>query len=170
MSDEWTVRLATRDDLDDVVRILNEAGARLADRGLDQWGHDWMPHDRMARMIARSETYVVHSSDTGALEATVTLSPDPGPFWSEAEREQQAVYLGKLARSDGATPGVGTWVMNCWVPRWAKENGYEVIRLDAWFTNHELHEYYASRGWTYVRHEDVPGNKSGALFEKKVGL
>lgn len=168
MSPKWTVRIAEEDDLDGVVNILNQAGARLADKGLDQWGREWMPASRMAKMIARSETYVVHGSESGHLEATVTMSPDPGPFWTEEERGQQAIYLGKLARSNDATPGVGTWVMNSWAPAWAAANGYEVIRLDAWATNPALHEYYSSRGWTYVRHESIPGNKSGALFEHYV--
>lgn len=168
MSPRWTVRLADEDDLCGVVRILNEAGARLADRGLDQWGRGWMPPSRMSQMISRSETYVVYAEDTGHLEATVTMSPDPGPFWTASERGQKAVYLGKLARSDSAQSGVGTWVMNCWAPEWAADNGYEVLRLDAWSTNPGLHEYYASRGWTYVRHESVAGNKSGALFERYV--
>ncbi|MGI5122738.1 hypothetical protein ACQEU5_24795 [Marinactinospora thermotolerans] len=163
----WTVRLATADDLDDVVRVLNEAGARLAERGLDQWGHNWMSHYRMAVMIDRHETFLVHDT-TGHLDATVTLSEDPGPFWTPEERSERAIYLGKLARTDDAAPGVGEWVLKEWAPRWAAAQGYDVIRLDAWFTNRELHDYYRSRGWTYVRHEQVPGNRSGALFELRI--
>ncbi|MGW8527013.1 hypothetical protein [Nocardiopsis sp. NPDC055824] len=161
------MRQATLEDLDDVVRILNEAGNRLAEKGYDQWGRGWMPHSRMAAMIERGETFVVHNG-AGHLDATITMAPDPGPFWLPEERAERAVYLGKLARADDATPGVGEWTMNVWAPAWARKQGFEVIRLDAWATNPDLHAYYRSRGWKYVRTERVEGNKSGALFELRL--
>src|SRR5699024_7786081 len=117
MIDGWPVRLADKDDLDDVVDILNESGARLALRGLDQWGHNWMPAERMAPMIDRKEVYVAYRA--GRAVATVALSEDPGPFWTPEERAERVIYMGKLARRDNAPSGVGVWMMNVWVPGWA---------------------------------------------------
>ena len=157
------MRKATGDDIETVTRILNEAGGRLADAGLDQWGHGWMPESRMAPMIQRGETYV--AIQDGRAVATVTLSEDPGPFWTPDERAERTIYMGKLARLTEAPSGIG--VMNVWVPGWAWENGYDVVRLDAWRTNPSLHRFYSTRGWRYVRTEEVHLNKSGVLFERK---
>lgn len=164
MIDGWPVRLADKDDLDEVVNTLNESGSRLALRGLDQWGHNWMPAERMAAMIDRKEVYVAYRA--GRVVATVALSEDPGPFWTPEERAERVIYMGKLARRDNAPSGVGVWMMNVWVPGWAWEHGYDVVRLDAWRTNPGLHEFYRSRGWKYVRTETAPDNKSGVLFER----
>ena len=161
----WPMRLATEDDLPAVVDTLNEAGARLETRGLDQWGAGWMPTERMAAMVARKEVYV--ASEGGRIIATVALAEDPGPFWTASERTERVIYMGKLARRDDAPPGVGVWVMNAWVPDWAWEHGYDIVRLDAWRTNPALHRYYLDRGWRHVRTETVAGNKSGALFERR---
>ena len=46
-------------------------------------------------------------------------------------RAERVVYMGKLARRDNAPSGVGVWMMNVWVPGWAWEHGYDVVRLDA---------------------------------------
>ena len=162
--DGWPMRLAETDDLPAVVDTLNEAGGRLALRGLDQWGHNWMPSERMAVMIDRKEVYVAISA--GQIIATVALAEDPGPFWTPEERAERVIYMGKLARRNDAPPGVGKWIMNVWVPGWAWEAGYSIVRLDAWRTNPALHDFYRLRGWRYVRTETVPGNKSGALFER----
>ena len=72
MIDGWPVRLADKDDLDEVVNTLNESGSRLALRGLDQWGHNWMPAERMAETIRRvlasqAGATVVHGVSTGSL-------------------------------------------------------------------------------------------------------
>lgn len=160
----WALRLATQDDIEAVVTILNEAGARLADRGWDQWGRGWMPTERVAAMVARQETHVAYKS--GRVIATVTLSEDPGPFWTAEERAERVIYMGKLARSDDAPRGIGEWIMNVWVPGWAYAQGYDVVRLDAWLTNPDLHQFYRDRGWRYIRTETVPGNRSGVLFER----
>lgn len=161
---DWKMRAATPADAPTVTHILNEAGARLEDSGFDQWGRGWMPESRMRPMIGRGETYVAVAD--GRAVATVTLSEDPGPFWTAEEREDQAVYMGKLARLNDAPRGIGAWIMNSWVPWWARENGYDVVRLDAWRTNTGLHQFYADRGWSFVRTEAVSGNKSGALFQR----
>lgn len=163
--DGWLMRAATGDDIETVTHILNEAGGRLEDAGLDQWGHGWMPQSRMAAMIHRGETYI--AIEHGRAVATVTLSEDPGPFWTPEERQERAIYMGKLARLSDAPQGIGIWIMNVWVPGWAWENGYDMVRLDAWRTNKGLYRFYANRGWRYVRTEEVPGNWSGQLFERR---
>ncbi|MFC7331476.1 GNAT family N-acetyltransferase [Marinactinospora rubrisoli] len=156
-------RLATPADLSDVVQLLNDAADRLADRGVDQWRRGWMTADRMRKMIAKGETFIVE--DDGKAVATFSLSTIPDPdFWTPEEQSDPALYLAKLAR-DKDSQGVGEWALN-WALRHAARSGYNRVRLDAWASNHDLHEYYRSRGWRHLRTMLVPGRKSGALFEK----
>ncbi len=164
MIDAWPVRVATPDDLEVVVKLLNQSGSRLANAGYDQWGHDWMTTSRMATYIERREAYVAHTG--GEILATVSFSKDPGPFWTDYERSEPAIYMGKLARADTAPRGIGDWLANVWGLGWAYQQGYTKVRLDAWRANPDLHAWYDTRGWTYVRTEVVDGNASGVLYER----
>ncbi|HLU98904.1 MAG TPA: GNAT family N-acetyltransferase [Thermobifida alba] len=151
-----------------MVRLLNEAGSRLEQRGLDQWGEGWMTPDRMAPMIAAGETFVVDDG-AGHLLATVSLSTTPDQdFWTTAEQQQPALYLSKLARANEVA-GVGEWTLDQAVTHAARA-GYPRVRLDAWATNERLHEYYRRRGWRHLRTMDVEGRRSGALFERPTGV
>lgn len=159
----WRVRAATAADVEAVVDLLNEAGARLASRGLDQWGVGWMNCQRMLPMIERGQTWLA-DDDSGVPFVTVSLSEEPDPdFWTPEEQKTPALYMNKLA---SRVRGAGEWAMK-WALHHASTLGYEVVRLDAWATNTRLHEYYRARGWTHLRTMHVPGRRSGALFEKK---
>ncbi|ASO21073.1 hypothetical protein AHOG_17240 [Actinoalloteichus hoggarensis] len=42
------------------------------------------------------------------------------------------------------------------------------LRLDAWKTNADLHQYYLNQGFFYMGTVHIPGRRSGALFERPV--
>lgn len=160
------MRQAEEDDVDAVVGLLNEAGGRLADRGLDQWGRHWMSRDRIGPMVETGETWLAEEAN-GVPAVTVSLSTFADPdFWTPAETMIPALYLSKLA---SRVRGAGSWAIE-WALCHAGELGYEVVRLDAWATNEGLHDYYRGRGWTHLRTMEVPGRRSGALFEQKTTL
>lgn len=158
---QWTMRAATEADVEAVVELLNEAADRLHARGISQWSPGWMTTGRMAPMINRGETWMVHDGK-GRLAATVSLSPDAdSDFWRPDETTTPALYLNKLASRQS---GSGAWAVE-WARHYAGSLGYPVLRLDAWATNEELHAYYRRQGWTHLRTMQVPGRNSGALFE-----
>ncbi len=163
MSTPWSVRQAGQEDLANVVTLLNEAAERLHSRGVEQWGPGWMTNERMAPAVSRGEVFLVKERD-GDPVATVTLHETPDvDFWSPEEQKENALYLGKLARSDDE-PGVGTWLLR-WCVDHAAQLGYRRVRLDAWATNQRLHEYYQLNGWTHLRTVSLPWRQSGGLFE-----
>ncbi|WP_116247738.1 GNAT family N-acetyltransferase [Nocardiopsis sp. FIRDI 009] len=157
----WIIRAATENDLTAVVELLNEVADDLAARGISQWSPGWMSGHRMLPMIQQGETWVAHDAD-GQLAATVSLSTAAdSDFWSAEEQATPALYLNKLASRQS---GAGAWAIE-WALRYAGALGYPVVRLDAWASNEQLHEYYRRRGWTHLRTMRVPGRNSGALFE-----
>jgi hypothetical protein len=50
----------------------------------------------------------------------------------------------------------------------AEMRGASVLRLDCSRTNDRLHRYYHDHGFDRVAIVEVPGRKSGALFEKRI--
>lgn len=156
--------MASADDVQDVVDLLNEVAQDLHDRGVDQWSPGWMSQGRVRPMIQRGETWVVH--DDGHLVATASLSEKADPdFWTPAEQGTPALYLAKLA---SRRRGAGAWAAQ-WSIEHARSLGYEVVRLDAWRSNEKLHSWYRDQGWRHLRTMDVPGRFSGALFEHPTG-
>ena len=159
-----TIRLATADDISDVIGLLNSASDWLKGRGSDQWGRGFGP-DRIGPMVDRREVYIAREVD-GTPIATGAMSPNgDADFWTEGELSENARYLNKVttARSH-AGRGLGTMLFR-WLVNRASEQGAAVVRLDAWRTNFALHAYYRRTGWEYVRTVELPHRRSGAHLE-----
>lgn len=60
--------------------------------------------------------------------------------------------------------GVGAWLIREAADE-AARRGKRSLRLDAWTTNTQLHDYYRRQGFRLVR---IDGGNSGALFERAV--
>ncbi len=158
------IRPALPTDLSDVMWLLDLRVAWLAERGLDQWSTSggWRP--KMLRSIQAGEVWIAHDKEFPV--ATVTLSRGgDADFWTAEELTDDAVYLSKLATNpDYKGKRIGATVL-AWARNHAARIPVSVLRLDAWRSNSELHQYYLSQGWRHVRTEVVEGRKSGTLFE-----
>ncbi|GAA4522815.1 hypothetical protein GCM10023191_102270 [Actinoallomurus oryzae] len=159
-----TIRPAIADDLDDVLALLNASSRWLSDRGLDQWGNGFGP-DRIGPLIDRREVYIVHDGDTPVATAAASADGDTD-FWTSDELAENALYLSKVTIArDRAGRGLGTTLFR-WLVDQAARNGVDLVRLDAWRTNRNLHDYYEQTGWSYVRTAERKHRRSGALFQR----
>jgi hypothetical protein len=159
-----TIERAGIGDLDDVLGVLNMAAAELHRKGLDQWPHGFTA-DRIYPYVANAEMWLVRDGN-GRPAATIRAAADADPdFWTPAEAAELAQYVSKMARTPDAKPGTGTMLLR-WITDRAAQLGYSWVRLDAWRTNTGLHQYYADRGWTWLRTVAAPGRQSGALFQR----
>jgi hypothetical protein len=165
------IRRAAHADLHTVLEILRSAADWLHARGYDQWpdGSPSLSPARISAQIGRGEFWLASSGREPV--ATFAVSPDGDPdFWTAAELAEHAVYLSKAAvvpRCVGQRIGE---LGQRWVGDRAARQGARWLRLDAWRTNHDLHRYYLQRGWTQLRTADVPGRRSGALFQRPAVL
>jgi GNAT superfamily N-acetyltransferase len=159
-----TIRLATGDDLDEVLALLNQAASWLHSRGLDQWPGGFGA-DRIAPLLDRGEVYLLHE-DTAAI-ATVTVSRrGDTDFWTPAELAEPALYIAKLAVArDHAGNQLGELILR-WTVDLAARQHLTWARLDAWRTNHQLHSWYRRIGWQQVRTVPLPHRNSGTLFQR----
>ena len=163
-----TIRLAAAADLDDVLTLLNETSAWLKSRGLNQWGNGFGP-ERIGPMVNRREVYIVHDGDTPIATAAASMEGDTD-FWTPAELDDNAIYLSKVTVArDRTGEGLGEMLFRWLVDRAARD-GIDLVRLDAWRTNGDLHAYYEQTGWTYLRTVEREHRRSGALFQKPAAL
>jgi GNAT superfamily N-acetyltransferase len=160
-----TIQLASHNDVNDVLKLLNEAASWLHTQGFDQWPNGFSAQ-RIAPIIDRGEMFIVRT-ESGHPAATVAVSSNgDADFWTVNELAEPAHYVAKLATSRTvASSGLGELLLRWTVDRAARQ-GMDWVRLDAWRTNSRLHDYYRRAGWAYIRTEEVAHRRSGALFQR----
>lgn len=166
-----TVETVAPDRLDPVIDVLNQAAARLAALGVDQWpAHFHADGGRriadLRRRAGRGEVFLI-ADDTSPL-GTVCVSrdadPDFAPFWPSGT-VADAVYLYRMAVADTARGGgIGDVMLNL-ARDLARIHGVRWVRADCSRTNTALHAWYRRKGFEHVATAEVPGRKSGALWQ-----
>jgi hypothetical protein len=163
-----TVANATLEDLDLIVAFRIEASRWLGRLGTDQWA-DPFPRTGidLRRSIMAHESWIVWDRSTPAATITVTTWGEP-ELWTADELNEPAIYPHKLtvARAYGGTE-LGAEIMD-WVGGRGYDLGKRWVRLDAWDSNHALHDYYRRHGFEFVRVANRP--PSGALFKRPTAL
>lgn len=165
----------TPDQLPDVLTVLNQAAARLTSRGIEQWPADFEQDGgkrvtALRQRIDRAEVHLLRAGDTREPLGTISLSliadPDFVSGWPTDERDGAYVY--RMATADRARGMELGRRMLGWASVRALCWGRSYVRLDCSRTNHALHDYYRSLGFSHVDTVHVEGRKSGALFERGV--
>jgi GNAT superfamily N-acetyltransferase len=145
-------RVATADDLDDVLDILNDAARWLASRGINQWRVDGFPRSLVAGDIARDEVYVARLDHRAV--GTFTLQWSDEAFWPGAAGE--AGYVHRIAVRREAR-GLGVELHKA-AERATVAAGRKLLRLDCYAGNHALCGYYERAGFVHRADIEVHGS------------
>jgi GNAT superfamily N-acetyltransferase len=173
MSDTFSIRRATVEDMSVIIGMIDEASAWLATKGTDQWARPWpskIARDaRVWRGINGRSTWI--AEDQGEPVATITYKQNGNQnLWFAGERCDPAVYACRLVVSrkragDDIGAALIDWAgyraLQAWKAQW--------IRIDVWTENTALHRYYEKHGFEPVRicEFNAPGSTpSAALFQK----
>jgi len=136
------------------MKWRHERVAWLASHGRDQWSIP-LPRSAVAATVLSGQTWMVWESEEHV--ATITLTAytyldelwkpdrDPEALWHTDDDPADALYAAKMI-VPGIRSGKG---LGAEMLRWAAGRAYDAgltwLRLDAWTTNPELHDYYD--GW-----------------------
>jgi GNAT superfamily N-acetyltransferase len=169
------ISLATTEDFDTVLGLIDEAADWLRTKDTNQWAAPWPNRAerdaRVRRGLTGQKTWIVWDKDVAA--ATVTLTPRLNPgVWSRpactCDLSERAVYAHRLitARSHKGQ-GLGAQLID-WAGLGARgDYGATWIRIDVWRTNTTLHDYYMKTGFEPCGFCADPGYPSGRLFQKR---
>jgi GNAT superfamily N-acetyltransferase len=133
----------------DVLAVLDEAAAWLAERGIRQWPARFRS-SWVEAAILRGETWLVVVGDTAA--GTITLG------WADAswdDLDGSAGYVHRVAVRRSAA-GLGTIILD-WARDTTREHGRHVLRLDCVASNHQLRAYYEAAGFVHRGDVSVGG-------------
>jgi len=164
-------RLATLDDLDAIVSWRWEVASWIHSRGSDQWDTTGLSRDEFKRRITRSisagETWLaVDESGEPVGTIAIDLVPDEG-LWTDEELGRSYIIHRMMVPRKHAGKGTGAKMVE-FAEDLARSHGRQVLVIDVWNTNKELHQYYERLGFRYVRTVPHHWTPSATLFEKPV--
>lgn len=165
-------RRAGLGDLGLICRLRVQRTAWLTARGSDQWtvAGRGLPIEIFARAVGRSldagETWIAEVDGEPAGTITVNDRADPG-LWSDRELAHALIVHFMIVDLRFAGQRLGHRML-AHAGEIAHRAGRDWLRLDAWTTNTDLHEYYRRAGFRLVRiaGRDATG-PSRALFERR---
>ncbi|MEU8802106.1 GNAT family N-acetyltransferase [Spirillospora sp. NPDC048819] len=169
----YRIRTARPDELDDVLGLIDHAAAWLrAEKNTTQWATPWpSPDDRRKRVyeaLLNRETWLLFDGERLIGTVSIRLIGHE-ELWTAEERETEAVYLHRLViHRDHAGDGLGAELID-WAGRKgaSQQQKAELIRIDVWTDNTELHAYYRRHGFKDVAIRTTSDRTpSGALFER----
>ena len=166
------IRHATLADLGTICRLRLQRTAWLAARGSDQWTRQGrgLPIEIFAHVVGRAvhagETWIAEESGEPAGTITVNDRADEG-LWTPQETAESVIVHYMIVDLRFAGNGVGSHLL-AHAAALARARGRTWVRLDAWTTNTDLHDYYRRAGFRLAR---VAGPEargpSTALFERR---
>ena len=161
--DEPEISCGSAADLPAFVELLEEAGAALWARGVEQWapGLSRRQLPQLVAQVEAGELLVAHSH--GRLVGGCVVTSLAASFW--ADRPVDAAYLGKLV----VAPAVAGSALGVRIARRAEDRargrGFARLRLDCWDRNPRLRRYYRELGYSELGAARL-GSYEARLFEK----
>lgn len=166
----------TRENLETVLGLIEEASAWLGTTGTDQWAKPWPDEEgrdaRVRRGLQVGKTWIVWDGEIPAATVTVATRSNRA-VWSrpacECDLSERAVYVHRLITARNyAGWGLGAELIDWAGLRGRRDYGARWIRIDVWTSNTVLHEYYRKREFEPCGFCADPSYPSGALFQKPV--
>ncbi|MCP2317581.1 Acetyltransferase (GNAT) family protein [Nocardia amikacinitolerans] len=165
-------RQADLGDLGMICRLRVQRTAWLTARGSDQWtiAGRGLPIEIFARGVGRSldagETWIAEVDGEPAATITVNDRADPG-LWSQWELADAVVVHFMIVDLRFAGQRLGHRLL-AHAGQLARERDRDWVRLDAWTTNADLHDYYRRAGFHLARIAGpIARGPSRALFERR---
>lgn len=166
------IRQATLADLGTICRLRLQRTDWLAERGSDQWTRQGrgLPIEIFAHVVGRAvyagETWIAEKCGEPAGTITVNDRADEG-LWTSHETAESVIVHYMIVDLRFAGNRVGSHML-AHAAALARARRRTWVRLDAWTTNTDLHDYYRRAGFRLARvaGPEAPG-PSAALFERR---
>jgi GNAT superfamily N-acetyltransferase len=169
------IRRGTVDDHGLVIGLIEgRADWIRAEKDTLQWDQPWpsLPdrNERVRKGLREGHTWIACNGARPVATVTIYQTGDT-KLWTESDLKTEAVYIHRLVLDkDYAGNGLGAELIN-WAGRRGKRDNpsAQLIRVDVWSDNKELHAYYQRHGFIFVdTRETDDGCPSGTLFEKPI--
>jgi GNAT superfamily N-acetyltransferase len=165
------IRQAMITDIPTILRWREDTAAWLSRRGSDQWNDTGLSRESFTRRVTESvkagTTWIAESDDGTPLGTIAVDSTSDRGLWTAEELEQAYVIHRMIVDRSAAGRGVGALMLDH-AELLARRDGRVRLILDAWTSNRDLHAYYESQGFHFVRTVPDHHTPSATLFERPV--
>lgn len=150
------IEQAKSGDFDEILSLYRACGELMRAQGIIQWGQDYPRPSDLMDDIDKGELYVLKVPKIGAV---VTINENQDPVyqtvnWLSPENSRNLIVhrLGTHPAYQGQ--GLASKLMD-FCENFAKENGYDSIRLDTYELNPKNLRFYQKRNYQFIGKVDL---------------
>lgn len=157
------VRKAVLEDIDEVIRIKNEAIDYMAENGNDQWDREYPTYNTFLNFIKSDYLYIVQDNQ-GPLGIIGIVDKEDKEYstinWSPSNT---SITVHRMAISErGRGKGLGQLLLNFAIGE-AKNRGVDIIKMDTYFKNIPAQSLFKKMGFIYKGSINFPQREGDYL-------
>lgn len=168
------IRLASLNDMIQVMKIREDAVRLLKDSNIDQWQYEYPSIYDFIEDINQNQLYVVEKNGVIVCFGVLSLKNEPsysyvfdGPGWS---KDEPYMVIHRLAmKSDYQGQGIAKYILECF-EKIALENNIYQLRIDTHKANFRTNKLFRSLGYQQIGKISLDyvtvGDKERLTFEK----
>lgn len=143
------VRKAVLEDIDEVIRIKNEAIDYMAENGNDQWDRDYPTYDTFLNFIKNDYMYIIEDEE-GALGIIGIVDTEDKEYGTiEWSPSTSSIVVHRMAiGSRGRGKGLATYLLNFAISE-AKRRGADIIKMDTYYKNKPAQSLFKKLGFVF---------------------
>lgn len=143
------IGLGREEELEEILSMTRACGKHMRENGIDQWDENYPDLPRLAEDIASKTLFAYRENDRvlGIVVLNETQDPEYAEIsWSTLETARNLVVHRLAVAPEHQGKGIARKLMD-FGEAWAKEQGYDAIRLDTFSQNPRNQKFYANRGY-----------------------
>ncbi|MFT6243834.1 MAG: GNAT superfamily N-acetyltransferase [Salibacteraceae bacterium] len=137
-------------ELDAILKLTRACGKHMRDNGIDQWDENYPDRTSLLNDL-NSETLFVYREDGVVLGIVVLNESQDEEYaeikWSTNDADRNIVVHRLAVHPDQQGKGIARKIMD-FAEVYAKDQGYNAIRLDTFSQNPRNQKFYTNRGYT----------------------
>lgn len=144
------IHQAQLEEVDFILELTRACGRHMRENGIDQWDENYPDRERLVQDIASETLFAYRENDRilGIVVLNETQDPEYGDIsWSTSEEDRNLVVHRLAVDPEHQGKGIARKLMD-FAEQWAREQGYDAIRLDTFSQNPRNQRFYENRGYT----------------------
>ncbi len=156
------IKKASKQDLDQLLTVVKSCGKNLIDQGIFQWNEEYPKREDLLEDIELQELWKLE--DKNSIIGLIVLTENEDAEYQDVKwltKNHKNLYIHRLA-VDPKFQGKGyAQKLMDFAEKYARENGYNSIRLDTFSENKRNLKFYEQRN--YVKLESIYFPKQSAF-------
>lgn len=144
------IKTGKPEEIDTIIALTKSCGKHLRDNGIDQWDENYPDRESIQRDLETETlfTYRIADEIVGIVVLNEMQDEEYAEInWSTAESDKNLVVHRLAVSPNHQGKGIARALMD-FAENYAREMGYDAIRLDTFSQNPRNQRFYMNRGYT----------------------